>query len=138
MPNNRSEGKPRRFQAFATEAQARAFVEGVEFVNDSALEVIDVEHRPQNATPWVVVMEDEDFDGNEFEPEGLSLDGARAAAQAIADEQKIAMVVGYQYDDFTADGRAFGYCPRSVAGPAFVFEVLETIEPRAAAQQVRP
>ena len=42
---------------FATKAEAKAFVEGVEYVNDSALEVLDVLKRGKG---WVVRIADKD------------------------------------------------------------------------------
>ena len=56
---------------FDTEEEAWAFAEGVEFVNDSSLEVESVELSPAAEAaaytkgPWVVNIVD-----NDFEPEG--------------------------------------------------------------------
>ena len=56
---------------FNSEEEARAFVEGVEFVNDSSLEIESVELSPSATTyayplgPWVVNIIDHDFEPEE-------------------------------------------------------------------------
>ena len=58
---------------FDTEEEAWAFADGVEFVNDSSLEIESVELSPEaDATtyatgPWVVSIIDHDFDPDEDE-----------------------------------------------------------------------
>ena len=47
----------RKTRDFATKAEAEAFVEGVEFVNDGALTVTGIKEEDDR---FVVVMEDED------------------------------------------------------------------------------
>lgn len=59
----------------------------------------------------------------------LTLDQVRARAQADADAGGIPIAIGWQQNDATG-ARELGWCPASVAPhPAFVVEVLETIQP---------
>lgn len=60
----------------------------------------------------------------------LTLCVARAMAQEEADEHNIVMVVGWMFDEFAPDCRAYGYCPKHVAGPATVYDVLEEVAPQ--------
>jgi len=58
---------------FDTEEEAWAFVNGVEFVNDSSLEIESVELSPEAEStayatgPWVVSIVDHDFDPDDGE-----------------------------------------------------------------------
>jgi hypothetical protein len=51
----------RRSEEFKTRAEARAFAQGVEFANDSALSVTSI-YRRKKDKKWIVAMEDEDYD----------------------------------------------------------------------------
>ena len=54
----------KRTAEYGTFIEAKAFAEGVEFANDSALTVVKIESNGKN---WVVHMEDEDYHEDEFE-----------------------------------------------------------------------
>lgn len=45
--------------SYPTELEAKAFKDGVEFVNDSAINVLGIESRKDQG--WIVVIDDEDF-----------------------------------------------------------------------------
>ena len=52
---------------FRTEDEANAFADGIEFVNDSALEIANIEYDSPNC--WAVTIVDRDTDDDEAEEE---------------------------------------------------------------------
>lgn len=52
----------------------------------------------------------------------------RRQVQHRADTARTTMVIGWQHNDNTGC-REIGFCPKAAVGSAFVYEVLETIEP---------
>ena len=47
---------------FKTEAEAKAFKQGVEYVNDSCVEVVEIKHVDSEGDyPWVVACNDQDL-----------------------------------------------------------------------------
>lgn len=51
----------------------------------------------------------------------------RQQVQRMANTAQTTMAIGWQRND--SGLKQIGYCPKAVVGPAFVYEVLETIEP---------
>ena len=68
-------------------------------------------------------------------PNGMTIGEARLCAQRSATQYGIVMVVGWQLNDTTGE-KEYGYCPLTSVSPAFIVEVLETVQP-AAPRQVR-
>ena len=46
---------------FETKDKAEGFSEGVQYVNDSALEFSHIDHEPEAKEPWVVIINDSDL-----------------------------------------------------------------------------
>lgn len=67
--------------------------------------------------------------GADIDPRFTITQALRAQVQKLANTIPTTMVIGWQHDEFTASKRSIGYCPKAAVGPAFVYEVLETIEP---------
>lgn len=56
----------RKTFSFQTEPEAVAFVDGVEYVNDSAIEVIEItKTNTDKKYPWLVTVEDYDAQDND-------------------------------------------------------------------------
>lgn len=48
--------------SFKTKSEAEAFKQGIEYVNDSAVKVIDIRRdKDAGERPWIAVCEDEDM-----------------------------------------------------------------------------